>query len=77
MSVYWMDNARCVEVDPELFFPELDSVWRARAAKKICDTCPVKQQCLDYALTNRFRDGIWGGLSPTQRNRLTIGKGKL
>jgi len=69
-----MDSARCVEVDPELFFPELDSVWRAHAAKKICGGCPVKQECLDYALDNRFRDGIWGGLSPTQRNRLLIGK---
>jgi WhiB family redox-sensing transcriptional regulator len=72
-----MDHARCVEVDPELFFPEVDSVWRAQAAKNICDKCPVKKECLDYALSNRFRDGIWGGLSPTQRNRLLIGKGKL
>jgi len=74
MSVHWMDFAKCTEVDPELFFPELDSVWRAHAAKKICGGCLVKQECLDYALLNRFRDGIWGGLSPTQRNRLLIGK---
>ena len=69
-----MDDARCVETDPELFFPELDSVWRVKAAKRICDKCLVKQECLNYALANRFRDGIWGGLSPTQRNGLLIGK---
>ena len=74
MSTHWMDDARCTDTDPELWFPELDSVWRARAAKRICEKCPVKKECLDYALVNRFRDGIWGGLSPTERNRLLIGK---
>lgn len=65
-----MDDARCVEVDPELFFPELDSIWRVAAAKKICAECPVKLECLEYAQVNSFKEGIWGGLSPTERHRL-------
>lgn len=71
-----MDDARCVEVDPELFFPELDSLWRIAAAKKICAGCPVKIDCLEYALANKFKEGIYGGTSPTERHRLLMGKRK-
>jgi hypothetical protein len=39
---YWMDQARCVEVDPELFFPELDSIWRVAQAKK--DLCKMSRE---------------------------------
>lgn len=71
-----MDDAACTQVDPELFFPELDSLWRVAQAKKICDTCEVKMECLEYAVRNKFKDGIWGGLSPTERHRLMMGKRK-
>lgn len=69
-----MDRARCVETDPELFFPELDSLWKVAQAKKICGECPVSEQCLQYAVANRFKEGIWGGLSPTERHRLMMRK---
>jgi WhiB family redox-sensing transcriptional regulator len=72
-----MDDAACATTDPELWFPELDSLWRVAQAKNICEKkCPVKQECLDYALVNKFKDGIWGGLSPTERHRLMMGKRK-
>jgi WhiB family redox-sensing transcriptional regulator len=71
-----MSEARCTETDPELWFPELDSLWRVAQAKKICEKCPVKVECLEYALVNKFKDGIWGGLSPTERHRLMMGKRK-
>jgi WhiB family redox-sensing transcriptional regulator len=71
-----MDEAMCATTDPELWFPELDSLWRVAQAKNICGKCPVKQECLDYALVNKFKDGIWGGLSPTERHRLMMGKRK-
>ena len=71
-----MSEARCTETDPELWFPELDSLWRVAQAKKICEKCPVKKECLEYALVNKFKDGIWGGLSPTERHRLMMGKRK-
>jgi WhiB family redox-sensing transcriptional regulator len=76
MSTHWMSDAACAETDPELWFPELDSLWRVRQAKNICDKCPVKQQCLDYAQKNAFKEGIWGGLSPTERHRLSKEKRK-
>jgi WhiB family redox-sensing transcriptional regulator len=72
-----MDDALCTETDPELFFPELDSLWRTQAAKKICAECPVKMECLEYAIRNKFKEGIYGGTSPTERHRLMMGKRKL
>jgi len=71
-----MDDAACATTDPELWFPELDSLWRVAQAKKICEKCPVKIECLEYALVNRYKDGIWGGQSPTERHRLIMGKRK-
>lgn len=65
-----MNDALCVETDPELFFPDKASLWKVDAAKKVCAACPVSQDCLAYALVNRFDDGIWGGLSPGERQRL-------
>jgi WhiB family redox-sensing transcriptional regulator len=76
MSTHWMSEAACATTDPELWFPELDSLWRVREAKNICEKCPVKKECLEYALVNGFKEGIWGGLSPTERNRLSKEKRK-
>jgi WhiB family redox-sensing transcriptional regulator len=39
-------------------------------AKSICKGCPVKRECLEYALVNRERDGVWGGLGERERRRL-------
>lgn len=67
----WTDQALCAQTDPEAFFPELGAT--TLAAKRICATCPVRAECLDYALateTPKFRHGVWGGLSPRQRDRL-------
>ena len=76
MSTHWMSDGTCATTDPELWFPELDSLWRVREAKNICEKCPVKKECLEYALVNGFKEGIWGGLSPAERNRLSKGKRK-
>lgn len=67
---WWMDSAACAETDPDLFFPELDSIWKVPEAKKICAECDVIEACLAYALRNRFDEGILGGLSPNQRRDL-------
>jgi WhiB family redox-sensing transcriptional regulator len=40
------------------------------AAKELCDRCPVRTQCLEYAIVNDFRDGIWGGLTAAERDDL-------
>ena len=64
----WQTDALCAQTDPEAFFPEKGG--STRDAKRICTTCEVKAQCLDYALQNDERFGIWGGLSERERRRL-------
>ena len=64
----WQTDALCAQTDPEAFFPEKGG--STRDAKKICTTCEVKAQCLEYALQNDERFGIWGGLSERERRRL-------
>jgi WhiB family redox-sensing transcriptional regulator len=64
----WQERALCAETDPEAFFPEKGG--STREAKKICTGCEVRSECLDYALGNDERFGIWGGLSERERRRL-------
>ena len=64
----WQEQALCAETDPEAFFPEKGG--STREAKKICTGCEVKAQCLEYALSNDERFGIWGGLSERERRKL-------
>ncbi len=64
----WQENALCAETDPEAFFPEKGG--STREAKKICTGCEVRAECLEYALANDERFGIWGGLSERERRRL-------
>jgi WhiB family redox-sensing transcriptional regulator len=63
----WMLEARCLDADPEAFFPEKGG--STREAKRICAACPVRDECLEYALENDERFGIWGGLSERERRR--------
>lgn len=62
----WMSRALCLEVDPELMYP---SEWsRAATAKKVCRNCPVRQDCLDYAIRiGEFKHGVWGGMTGKER----------
>jgi len=64
----WKDHALCAETDPEAFFPEKGG--STREAKKVCVSCDVRAECLDFALGNDERFGIWGGLSERERRRL-------
>jgi len=61
----WRDLALCAETDPELFFVEKGGT--ARPAKRICRQCEVRAECLDYAMANGERFGIWGGLTERER----------
>jgi WhiB family redox-sensing transcriptional regulator len=67
----WQENALCAQTDPEAFFPEKGG--STREAKRICQGCEVRDACLDYALANDERFGIWGGLSERERRRLKRG----
>ena len=64
----WQDQANCLGVDPDLFFPERGA--STREAKEVCRGCVVRLQCLEYALSNGEKFGIWGGLSERERRRL-------
>jgi WhiB family transcriptional regulator, redox-sensing transcriptional regulator len=64
----WYERAACLDKDADCFFPEKGG--STRAAKRICQTCSVQSECLEYALANDERFGIWGGLSERERRRL-------
>jgi WhiB family redox-sensing transcriptional regulator len=64
----WQERALCAQTDPEAFFPEKGG--STREAKKVCASCEVRADCLDYALANDERFGIWGGLSERERRKL-------
>jgi WhiB family redox-sensing transcriptional regulator len=58
----WRELAACHGADLNLFFAE--------PARQVCAACPVRQPCLDYAITNRIAYGIWGGLTERERRAL-------
>ncbi len=64
----WQDRANCMGVDPDLFFPERGA--STREAKGVCQGCEVREDCLEYALANSEKFGIWGGMSERERRRL-------
>ncbi len=66
----WRLDALCAETDPEAFFPEKGG--STREAKRVCTGCSVRTQCLEFALANDERFGIWGGLSERERRRVRL-----
>lgn len=64
----WFDDALCAQTGQDLFFPEQGG--SSREAKSVCRRCTVAAECLDYALDNHERFGIWGGLSERERRSL-------
>ncbi|MEU2134948.1 WhiB family transcriptional regulator [Streptomyces sp. NPDC018352] len=74
-SLDWMDSALCAQTDPDLWYPE-GSGQHARTALRVCDQCPVRPECGEYAqgvedASDGRRYGAWAGLSACQRNRQT------
>lgn len=65
----------CAETDPEAFFPEAGqgagSMAYAKMAIAVCQGCPYKKACLDFAVETRAI-GIWGGTSEIQRRRIRM-----
>ncbi len=69
----WRANAICRDTDPELFFPVGTTGYalvQIDRAKEVCDECPVKVECLDYALETNQDSGIWGGTSEEERRAI-------
>lgn len=65
----WMDMGLCREVG-QIFHPEKNERAKVAEAKRICQTCDVQAQCLEYALKTHERWGIWGGYTERERRRL-------
>ena len=66
----WRDAALCAEAFPDEWFPEKGG--SSRTAKAICAVCPSKAPCLEFAMDNEERFGIYGGLSERERRRLKV-----
>ena len=68
VDTQWMALGNCAEQPPSLFFPS-DGVG-VDVARRVCADCPVRTECLEYALTNRIDHGVWGGTSERERRRI-------
>ena len=69
----WRTDAACRDEDPELFFPigtTGPAVEQSAAAKQVCTSCPVREECLEFALATNQDAGIWGGLNEDERRTL-------
>ncbi|WVX88615.1 WhiB family transcription factor [Gordonia phage CheeseTouch] len=64
----WHVDAPCSQADPEAFFPEKGE--STANAKRICGRCDVREQCLEWALDNNERFGVFGGKSERERRRI-------
>ena len=65
----WTQHASC-KGSTALFYPERGDNATVRKAKLICTTCPIQQQCLEYALYHNEHIGIWGGYTDRERQRI-------
>ena len=68
MTASWRDRSACRGIDPEIFYPASDE--EVEPAKEICAACPVRQACLEHALTIGEREGVWGGTTERERRRI-------
>lgn len=67
----WREEALCRQTDADLWFPPHGGHLRVtRDAKRICESCPVIAECLEYALEQRYEIGIWGGKTPKERDSI-------
>lgn len=68
VDLSWQDLANCRGANADLFFPERGA--STRTAKSICRACAVQEACLEFAITNGEKFGIWGGLSERERRKI-------
>jgi WhiB family redox-sensing transcriptional regulator len=71
----WADQAACADLADDTFYPSFSGRHTRRyhrkveAAKAICRSCPVANQCLTYAYESGDHHGIYGGTTPEERGR--------
>ena len=64
----WVEQAACAGVDPALFFPDRGA--SLADARQVCAGCPVRVECLEYALEAGEKFGVWGGTSEKERRAM-------
>lgn len=69
MNEEWRERAACRGMDTEAFFPAQGEHHLAREARNICAPCPVRKECLQYAIDQRIREGVFGGMTENDRRR--------
>jgi WhiB family redox-sensing transcriptional regulator len=73
----WMAQGACVGKPQRWFYPEMHAgPGLSNKAKELCAACPVRQQCLDYAIANAEQHGIWGGMATRERQREAVRRGQ-
>jgi WhiB family redox-sensing transcriptional regulator len=75
LSAKWMDRGICTDLHDDTFYPDAKDnpglvTKQIKAAKKVCDQCPVKAECAHWALDHDEPEGIWGGLTVGDRAKL-------
>ncbi|HUD81709.1 MAG TPA: WhiB family transcriptional regulator [Patescibacteria group bacterium] len=68
LDISWKRRGACRGIDPDLFYPVKES--DADDARQVCSGCPVREQCLEYALAANEKYGVWGGTSERERRRI-------
>ncbi|WP_157252794.1 WhiB family transcriptional regulator [Nonomuraea typhae] len=71
----WIEQAACLDVDPEGFFPispNGQGTAETERAKAVCGGCPAREPCLTFALHTGQAHGVWGGTDPAQRRTITL-----
>lgn len=63
----------CQTSDPDAWFSDDGSAYAM--ARQLCQKCPVKDLCADFAVENREPHGLWGGLSPKERLKIRVANG--
>jgi WhiB family transcriptional regulator, redox-sensing transcriptional regulator len=69
----WRVSAECASLETAIFFPDPDGADYEGAvldAKAICAACPVRNDCLEFAIRTRQDDGVWGGATPEERRSI-------
>jgi len=70
MMTTWRDRGLCRGTDPATFYPCDGDVSAEELAKAICAECAVREACLEHAIADHEKVGVWGGLGERERRRL-------
>lgn len=71
----WVGRALCANVDTELFFPDRYDGMNTAVARQVCESCPVKRICAEWAIGEFIMYGVFGGTTPVEREAIRRERG--